>query len=380
VYAAGYPLGDPEFTLTRGIISKSNADGETTWASLDYVIEHDATINPGNSGGPLINADGEVVGVNFASNNANQYFAIAPEEALPVIETLESGEDVNTLGINGQAVVTEDGFSGIWVSSVKSGSPADETGIEAGDIVTHLENIALSTDGTMADYCDVLRSHRPSDTLSVSVLRWFDQSFLDGQINGRELEVSYSFEQNLGDEVEQGTGTSSGGYSEYVTVTDDTGSIVVDVPSDWYEVDGLPWETTWDTSSGTINIWAASVAASPDIDVFYNSYDEPGVFFAASSDLGKTGGYIQLLDGVRYWYESDCRLDSRYDYEDALYEGKYDVWTDCGPYDSMVVVLAARPIGNVTDFLMLVEVKILNDADLEALDRIMQTFEVIGGV
>jgi hypothetical protein len=46
----------------------------------------------------------------------------------------------------------------------------------------------------------------------------------------------------------------------------------------------------------------------------------------------------------------------------------------------MVVVLSARPIGNVTDFLMLVEVKILNDADLEALDRIMQTFEVIGGV
>ncbi len=52
VYAAGFPLGDPEFTLTRGIISKERADGETDWASVDWVVEHDATINPGNSGGP----------------------------------------------------------------------------------------------------------------------------------------------------------------------------------------------------------------------------------------------------------------------------------------------------------------------------------------
>ena len=53
VYAAGFPLGDPEYTLTRGIISKARADGDTSWASLDYVLEHDARINPGNSGGPL---------------------------------------------------------------------------------------------------------------------------------------------------------------------------------------------------------------------------------------------------------------------------------------------------------------------------------------
>ncbi|WP_343390223.1 serine protease [Candidatus Amarobacter glycogenicus] len=60
VYAAGFPLGDPEYTLTRGIVSKARTSGETSWASVDDVIEHDATINPGNSGGPLLTSDGKL--------------------------------------------------------------------------------------------------------------------------------------------------------------------------------------------------------------------------------------------------------------------------------------------------------------------------------
>ena len=67
VYTAGFPLGDPEYTLTKGIVSKESADGETNWASVDSVIMHDATINPGNSGGPLVDQDGKVVGINYAA-------------------------------------------------------------------------------------------------------------------------------------------------------------------------------------------------------------------------------------------------------------------------------------------------------------------------
>jgi serine protease Do len=58
VTAARFPLGDPEYTLYSGIVSKENADGETNWASVDHVIEHDANIQPGNSGGPLVTDDG----------------------------------------------------------------------------------------------------------------------------------------------------------------------------------------------------------------------------------------------------------------------------------------------------------------------------------
>lgn len=109
VFAAGFPLGDPEFTLTRGIVSKAATDGETNWASVDGVLEHDATINPGNSGGPLVDDQGRVVGVNYAGNSeTGQQFAITARLAQRIVEQLQEGEDVESIGINGQAVVSED--------------------------------------------------------------------------------------------------------------------------------------------------------------------------------------------------------------------------------------------------------------------------------
>ena len=81
VYAAGFPLGDPEFTMTRGIVAKEKANGKSSWASVSKVIQHDATINPGNSGGPLVDENGKVVAVNYAGDSENnQYFAISRDE------------------------------------------------------------------------------------------------------------------------------------------------------------------------------------------------------------------------------------------------------------------------------------------------------------
>ena len=173
VYAAGFPLGDPEFTLTRGIVSKARANGDTDWASVDRVIEHDATINPGNSGGPLVTGDGKVVAVNYAGDSeAGQFFAIAQAQALPVIEQLRraQGRDWPSAS-TARPSTTAKGLSGIWVSSVTSGSPADKAGVEPGDIITELEGLVLATDGTMADYCDILRGHDPGDVMAIEVLR-----------------------------------------------------------------------------------------------------------------------------------------------------------------------------------------------------------------
>jgi S1-C subfamily serine protease len=200
VYAAGFPLGEPQFSLTKGIISKEKADGQTSWASIDYVLGHDATINPGNSGGPLITADGQVVGINYSSlASANQYFAIDEKTARPVVDELMNGKDVDSIGINGTAVLSDDkSFSGIWVSSVKSGSPADKAGVKAGDILYQMESLVLATDGTMKDYCNILRTHKPADTLSLSVIRFASGELLEGQLNGRELAVTGNFDVSGG--------------------------------------------------------------------------------------------------------------------------------------------------------------------------------------
>ena len=98
VTAAGYPLGDPQFTVTNGIISKTDFPGETEWASVDAILEHDARIRPGNSGGPLVNDDMQVVGVNYAGrDDTDQNFAISVSEARGIVEDLRSGVDVDSV-------------------------------------------------------------------------------------------------------------------------------------------------------------------------------------------------------------------------------------------------------------------------------------------
>lgn len=359
VYTAGFPLGDPEFTLTKGIISKASADGESSWASVDSVLEHDATINPGNSGGPLVTADGRVVGINYAAvSDTNQYFAISRDEAVPIIDILKTGEDVTSLGINGQAFDI-DGISGVWVSSIDSGSPADLTGIEPGDMITALEGLILATDGTMADYCDVLRTNGPDEVLSVEVLRSSTEEFLEGRINDSPLELSFSFRQELGDDVAQG-GVDE--YLEYVQVTDDTGVIVVDVPTDWFDLDGEPRED-----------FGPSIVAATSVEGYFTTWDTPGVEVAATREFD--GSQLDELMDILI-EDADCFVFDREEYQDVLYTGLYQVLDLCGGTDTAVIFVVATP--ESADFVIIVVVQVVTDADLAAVDRILATFEVIG--
>jgi S1-C subfamily serine protease len=234
VYSAGFPLSEPEYNLTKGIISKDKADGQTFWSSIDYVISHDATINPGNSGGPLVNSDGKVVGVNYRSRpDYNQYFAIGAKIARPVVDQLQEGKDVTSIGVNGEAFSfgANGEYPGIWVYSVETGSPADKSGVKPGDIILEMENILLATDGTYKDYCDVLRGHDADETMTLRVYRPMTDEILEGQLNGRELAVTGYGGLTSG---AQGTTTNGGG----TTTTVD--SINTDFEADlteegWYE-------------------------------------------------------------------------------------------------------------------------------------------------
>ena len=373
VYAAGFPLGDPEFTLTQGIVSKAQADGESDWASVDSVLQHDATINPGNSGGPLVDSDGRVVGVNYASSSLfSQYFAISRDEALEVIDRLTAGDNVESIGVNGVAVASEDGsLSGIWVASVASGSAADEAEVLPGDIITTMEGLVLATDGTMADYCDILRTHGAEATLSVGVLRYQSGEYLEGQLNGRPLEASFSFANELGGQV-QDTGDTAGTYTGYKTITDELKSIRVEVPVEWADVDGSPW-----TSDNGAEF--ASVYAAPNLQDFEESWGTPGVAFNVTKDFALLGGYIEILDAFRQTdFLQACELEGRHDYLDPLYRGKYDRFVDCGNARAEYIILSAVPIDDPEAFVLLVEIQIVTDADYAAADQILNTFQVVG--
>jgi serine protease Do len=354
-------------------VSKAHADGETSWASIDHVLEHDATINPGNSGGPLVDTDGKIVGVNYAGAfNSNQYFAISRDQAVSVVETLGEGEGVHTIGINGSAVSDSTGsLTGIWVSSVVSGSSADEAGILPGDIITNMEGLTLAMDGTMADYCDILRTHGQDSTLSIEVLRYSTGDYLAGQINGRELAVAGSGEISPppgGDELDEPPQP----VGDYMVVMDDYGALELEIPSWWSDVDGSPWY--FDDE-----IVGASIWASPDLDGFANTWSTPGVIFDVSDDIAKWVGYIELLDIRRDDMLDYCEFEGRYDYEDALYRGKSDWYYKCGGSGGpSYMILSAVSKTDQFSYLILVEAQIVSDEDWNITEHILNTFMVVG--
>jgi len=365
IYAAGFPLGDPEYTLTRGIVAKERADGETSWASVDTVIQHDASTNPGNSGGPIVTGDGKVVAIHYASApGVTQYFAIARDEALKIIDQLREGRDVHSIGVNGTAVSDGEGLSGIWVSSVASGSPADRAGLRGGDIIVRLEGLVLATDGTMADYCDILRSHNADDTLSLDVLRFETGERLEGQLNGRELEV-------VSVPVVPTPPSESGGaeipaYSGYTLVTDDSGAIQVEVPVEWTDVDGSAWMSDGEQIGVT-------VSASTDLAGFNDTYETPGMFFGASRSLLVEYDVNSLLDAVDF--SDDCTFDGRYEYDDTVYVGYYDLYVECGSAQGTIASIAAVPEDG--SFIVWVLTQMINDRDVDAFGQIIDTFQVV---
>ena len=374
VYALGYPLGDPEPTLTRGVISKEDAGGETSWASVNSVIEHDATINPGNSGGPLVTTGGKVVGVNYAgASDTNQYYAISAADARSVVEQLRTGKDLDSIGVNGEAVTTADDITGIWVSSVESGSPADKVGVKPGDIITMLEGLVLATNGTMSDYCDILRSRNATDPMSIEVLRYDTQEVMEGQLNGAAsdaLTQSFSFAQEV--QVDDGSaGTDTGAaatYENYVGIYDDSQAIYVEVPAEWADVDGSNWVDSDDGS-----VLGSELIASTDIAGFSGTYETPGVQILAGAYFGNTtmNELVDVFD-----FSSDCTYDGRFDYSDPVYTGVYDQYSNCAGVGSVIIVLGAEPAAR--NYSVVVLVQAVTEADLDALDHILNTFNVVG--
>ena len=396
VYAAGFPLGDPEFTLTKGIVSKEQADGESNWSSVNQVIEHDATINPGNSGGPLVTGDGQIVGVNYASiAAAGQFFAIGRDITLPIIAEFKHGHDVDSFGINSYAVSNVDGtLTGIWVSSVKSGSAADRAGLKPGDLVTTLEGLALAEDGSMATYCDIIRTQGDDNTLGMEVVRFDTAETLEGQFNGRSLSVTGSYgtpgyannannanTNNADDPISNPGQFSSPNIFEvyddgFMAITDDYESLYVEIPAYWTDINGEIWTDYW----GDLYFEAADVVAAPDLDGFFSRYDAPGIRFSASEDWGNIGGYLQLLEGIRYVYEDNCTYEWRESYEDQVYEGAYEYW-DCGR-NADVILIGVRPSLAPTAYLILVQIQVTSintDFDIEIVERIMETFDLMDG-
>ena len=146
VIAVGNAFGY-HHSVTEGIVSALSRTVEVTDAQKYYnLIQTDASINPGNSGGPLVNIDGEMIGINVAVRVGAQGigFAIPVDTAMDVAARLLRVEQMNGTwhGLMGESVM-RDGVRSYIVHGVHRGSPADKAGIKAGDYVRKIEGTKI---------------------------------------------------------------------------------------------------------------------------------------------------------------------------------------------------------------------------------------------
>ena len=199
VLAIGNALGEFQNSVSLGIISgkgRSISAGDQASTSTDEeltdVLQTDAAINPGNSGGPLVNMNGQVVGIDTAiatngsgSGSIGIGFAIPIDSVLSVINTARqtgtiirpymgvryipvttSFQQTNNLSVSYGAYVT--GGSSVNEPAVVPGSPADKAGIQSGDILLQINGEQINQQSPLTN---LLQKYQPGDTITVHLMR-----------------------------------------------------------------------------------------------------------------------------------------------------------------------------------------------------------------
>ena len=184
VYAIGNPIGfEFQRTVTSGIISglnrtiKIEEDNKTSY--MEDLIQTDATINQGNSGGPLINANGEIIGINTVKITSAEGigFAVPIDVVKPIINRFSKegkfeeatlgifAYDKNMISYIDTSIEIE---NGIYVAEITRYSPASQVNLTIGDIITKIDNTELNK---MSDLRRYIYSKKPGDKVTLTIYR-----------------------------------------------------------------------------------------------------------------------------------------------------------------------------------------------------------------
>ncbi|MCC6705516.1 MAG: trypsin-like peptidase domain-containing protein [Thermomicrobiales bacterium] len=204
VVAIGSPYGELTNSVTTGIVNATGRDLDTgAGYALPNLIQHDADIYPGNSGGPLLNAEGEVIGINVAkatyTTGMNQTdsigFAISIDAARAIIDgVIEDGQyDRAYLGVEAQPVASFQNrgqaaqVAGQQIMTILEGGPAAEAGLQPGDIVTAVNDVTIDQDNRFINL--VVLDHDPGDTISLTVMRDGQEMTIEVTLGVRPAEL-----------------------------------------------------------------------------------------------------------------------------------------------------------------------------------------------
>lgn len=209
VFTVGSPLGtDYIGTVTKGILSGKDRTVEVELSNnntfMMEVLQTDAAINPGNSGGPLVNMNGEVIGVNSMKLVEDKIegmgFAIPIELVMSAVERLEKGEEIerpligaslmdadNTYGLFYNKILLDDSItSGTVIVSVEEGYPAEAADLQKGDVILEVNGTKIKN---TAHFRSQLYKYSIGDTITLKINR-----------DGKEMEVNVLLTRSATDE------------------------------------------------------------------------------------------------------------------------------------------------------------------------------------
>lgn len=171
VVAIGSPFSQPE-TVTAGIVSQT---GRTITAPNNYAIagaiQTDAAINPGNSGGPLLDADAQVLGLNDqiqtnSGSSSGVGFATPSNEDVRIANAIIAGHPVKHAYVGVE--LNDQSSGGAAISSVSSGSPAANAGLQAGDVITAVNGQAVTS---TEQFIALVDNYSPGNHVTLTIKR-----------------------------------------------------------------------------------------------------------------------------------------------------------------------------------------------------------------
>ena len=186
VLAIGNPLGELTFSMSGGMVSSVNRTINVDGTPFN-MIQPDTSINPGNSGGPLLNSYGEVVGIvsaKYSSTGSNGETAEGLGFAIPINDVSSMIQDIMTNGyVSNRAYLGAtigtlnasmaqqyryDITEGAFVYSVEDGGPADQAGLQLGDVITAIDDTEITS---LDDLTAARKSYTAGDTCTLTVYR-----------------------------------------------------------------------------------------------------------------------------------------------------------------------------------------------------------------
>ena len=209
--AIGNPF-DQEFTMTSGIVSAIGRSLDSTFTpyKIPSVIQTDAAINPGNSGGPLLNKEGQVIGINTqikssSRQNSGVSFAVPINLAKRVVPSIIAGDkhEYSYLGINalnldyGTRIRAdiEENFKGVLILNVQENGPAKKSGIRGdssinrnvlnfdGDVITKINNYKINSFEDLISYLALYTD--PGDMVEIELVRNYEYIIMEVDLKAR---------------------------------------------------------------------------------------------------------------------------------------------------------------------------------------------------